>query len=209
MSIASVPHDSNISQSLKDFLETLRQHVVRATRPVYIPVSQFSGYSGVTVTAIYGTTHFNAEFLGNGNPNIEEINSLGIVGARMAAVDDACHHVFYVPKDFNVDTNIKFEVVWCTNNSDTSKTATWKIEYAANAANETLTAASTALSSAITADNVLGAYKIAVAPYGLLSGGILDHGDFLHLKISLGAVSGLNPATDEIFLLGILINDEG
>lgn len=209
MPIGNVPYDPNISPSLRDWLEKVRQQVVRPTRPIFIPVSQFGGFSGITVTAIYGTTHFGFESDGNGNPLIQEINSLGVVGARMEATGDACHHLFYVPKDFNVDTNIKFEVVWCTNNSDTSKTATWKVEYVAVGAEETLVAPNSALDEPIAADNVVGTYKVAVTPYGLIFAKTLEHGDFLHLKVSLNAVSGLNPASDEIFLLGILINDEG
>lgn len=197
MPIDNVPHEANINESLRGWLERARQTINRPRRPIYIPVTQFSGYLG-------------NQFLGVGTPNLEEINSLKIVGARIEAVNDACHHVFYVPKDMNVGTNVKFEVLWCTNSGTTSQTATWKIEYAAiKPESEALSAASTALSSAIIADNVLGAYKPAITPYGYLSKNILEHGDLLHLKVSLGAVSGLNPASDILFLLGILINDEG
>ena len=196
MPIASPSHDSNISQSTRDFLERVRQELSKPRRPIYIPVTQFSGY-------------LSNQFLGSGTPNLEQINLLGIVGTRIDATGDTCDHLFYVPKDFNVDTNIKFEVVWCTDNATASNTATWKIEYSAISEGETLSLASTALSSVITADNVVGAYKVAMAPYGFIARGILMHGDFLHLKVSLSAVSGLNLAVDKVYLLGILINDEG
>jgi len=197
-----------MTAEVRDWLITLRQDMLRAKRPEHIPVTQFSGFYRI-VDATDATKNEKIQFAGVGNPVLEEINSLGIIGARIEAVNDACHHLFYVPKDLNVDTNIKFEVVWCTNNAVLTNTATWKVQYSAIASGEALSAASTALSSVITADNVLGAYKVAVAPYGLLYGGVLEHGDMLHLDVSLGAVSGLDPAADEVFLLGILINDEG
>lgn len=208
MSIGNLPDDVEINQSLRDWLGTLRQQIIRATRPLYIPVNHFSGYYRI-VDAADATQDEQLQFAGTGNPVLQEINSLGIIGARIEAVDDACNHLFYVPKYFNVDTNIKFEVVWCTNNNTTTNTATWKVLYNAAAAGEALAAAGTALDLAITADNVLGTYKVAVTPYGLLYGGNIEHGDMLHLKVSLGAVSVLNPAVDQVFLLGILINDEG
>lgn len=181
-------YDQNISR--------MQQDINRPTRPIYIPITQFSGY-------------LSNQFLGSGAPNLEQINSLAVVGAKIDAVGDSCHHLFFVPKDFNVNTNIKFEVVWCTDSVDTAETATWDIKYLSVASGETLAAATTPLSQVITADNVLGAYKIAVAPYGVMSKEELYHGDLLHLNVSLSAVSGLNPAVDKVYLLGILINDQG
>lgn len=211
MSIGNVPHDPNIVSSLREWLERLRQHVVRPKRPIYIPVTQFSGYYRISSIDDLTEVDENIQFAGSGNPILQEINSLGIVGARIDAAGDACHHLFYVPKDLNVDTNIKFEVVWCTNSTDTSETATWRVRYSASAAGEVLSAATTALSATISADNVVGAtaYMVAIAPFGLLYRGNLQHGDFMHLEVSLSAASGLNPASDEVFLLGLLINDEG
>lgn len=195
--------DEKISfQDLRARVDEINQQIVRITqrinrpiRPIYIPVTQFSGY-------------LSGSFLGSGTPNLEQINSLGIVGARIEATGDACDHLWYVPKDFNVNTNIKIEVVWTTNSVDTSETATWKAQYSASADGEALAAASTALSETISADNVLGAYKVHIAPYGVLYGEALQHGDLVHLKISLDAVSGLNPSSDIVYLLGILINDQ-
>ena len=190
---------SSLQQQLYDLQQLTtrqQQRITRPTRPLYIPVTQFSGY-------------LSNQFLGTGTPNLEQINALGIVGARIEAVGDACDHLFFVPKDFNVGTNIKFEPVWCTDSVDTAETATWEVEYSTSAAGEGLAAASTALDATITADNVLGAYKVAVAPYGLLFKDVLEHGDLVHLKVSLDAVTGLDPASDKIYLLGILINDQG
>lgn len=186
VTIANVPDGLQIPQNLREWLIAMRQAIKRARRPVYIPVSEF-----------------------NGNPTLTEINGLGIFGAQATAVGDAFHHVFFVPKDFNIDTNTKIEVVWCTDNNTTTNTATWKIEYRAAATGEALGAASTALNSVIAADNVVGTYAVAVSPYGLIYAGAIEHEDLLHLKVSLSAVSGLDPAVDEIFLLGLKINDEG
>ncbi len=182
-------------RGLVDEIRKINQKLSRPKRPLYIPVTEFSGY-------------LSSSFLGTGAPNLEQINSLGIVGARIEAVTDACHHLFYIPKDFNVDTNIRIAAVWGTNSSDTSESATWKVEYSAIAVGETLIAPATALNTVIAADNVLGAYKVAESAYGTIFRGNLNHGDYLHLKISLSAVSGLNPASDIVFLLGILITDE-
>lgn len=180
---------------LQSRVERIQQRISRPTRPIYIPVTQFSGF-------------LSDSFLGTGTPNLENINSLGIVGARIEAVGDACHHLWSVPKDFNVNSNIKFEPVWTTNSIDTAETATWTVEHSPIADGETLIAPATALNEPGGADNVLGAYALAVAPYGLLHGDVLQHGDLVHLKLSLSAVSGLNPAVDLVYLLGILINDQ-
>lgn len=180
---------------LQQDIVRLKQRINRPVRPIYIPVTQFSGF-------------LSNQFLGTGTPNLEQINSLGIVGTRIDATGDACDHLWCVPKDFNVDTNIKFEVVWTTNSVDTSETATWKVQYSASADGEALAAASTSLDEVISADTVLGAYKIHIAPYGAIFGGNLQHGDLVHLKVSLDSVSGLNPAADTVYILGILINDQ-
>lgn len=186
MSIGNVPFDPNTGASLRAWFESLRQHVSRPKRPLFLHAKDF-----------------------NSGPSFTEINSLGIYGVRFMAVGDSIHHMFYVPKDFNVGTNIKFEALWCTDSVDTSETATWEILYSSSAEGEALTAATTALDSAITADNVLGAYKLAISPYGLLYKDAMEHGDILHIKLSLSAVSGLNPAVDAVFLIGLIINDEG
>lgn len=208
MSIGNLPNEPSLSPSMLGWLDRAKQELNKLRRPLYIPVTQFSGYQRI-VDATDATEDVRFRFAGAGNPVLDEVNSLGIIGARIEAVDDACHHLFYVPKDFNVNSNIKIEVAWCTDSSDTSETATWKVQYKSIAAGETLSAVDTELNSLITADNVLGTYKYSVSPYGLIYKDVLEHGDLLHLKISLGAVSGLAPASDIIFLLGILINDEG
>lgn len=204
MSISNPPGDPGIPDSLVGWLDRVRQELNKPRRPLYIPVTQFSGYQRIVSGA-----NFNFTFLGTGTPELQEINSLGIVGARIEAVDDACHHLFYVPKDFNVGSNIKVEIEWTTNNNTTSNTATWKVRYSATKDGEAFSAATTELNSVITADNVLGSWKRAIAPFGLIYNGLLEHSDLVHLEVSLGAVSGLNPASDQIFLLGIVINDEG
>lgn len=196
MSIGNAPDDPNISASLKQWLERVRQELSKPRRPIYIPVTEFSGF-------------LNDQFLGSGTPVLQEINSLCVVGARIEATGDSCHHLFFVPKDFNVDTNIKIEVVWCTNSVDVAETATWGVQYNAAAPGQALAAAGTPLNETIAADNVLGAYTVAVSPYGLLYKGALDHGDLVHLNVTLDAVQGLNPAVDQVFLLAILINDQG
>lgn len=194
MSIGSVPF-GNIDGSLSSWLERLRQDVNRPKRPIYIPVTQFSGL-------------LNDASLSTGTPALGQVNSLGLVGLRIDAATDAINHLFYVPKDFNVDTNIKFSVVWTTNSVDTAETATWKVQYNAITAGQALAAASSELDTVISEDNVLGSYVISESPEGILSGGNWYHGDYVNLKVSLSAVSGLDPATDIVFLLGLLITDE-
>lgn len=195
MTLGSVPHDTNLGSSLRAWLERARQEISKPKRPIFIPVTQFSGL-------------LNDASVGSGAPALGQINSLGLIGLRIDAVNDAIHHLFFIPKDFNVSTNVRIGVVWTTNSSDTSETATWEVEYNPITAGQTLAAASTAMDNVITADTVLGAYIIHESPYGTIFEGNLYHMDYLHLNISLSAVSGLNPAADEVFLLGILINDE-
>jgi len=178
------------------WLTRLGQQVNRPRRPIYIAVTEFNG-------------KLADQFLGAGSVPLEQINSLRIVGARFLATKLEADHIFRVPKDFNVDTNTKFEVVWCTNSVTLAQTATWKVSYSVAGEGEALTTAITDLNQLVPADNVLGPYAVATASYGLMYKQILEHGDMLHLRISLDSVSGLDPAVDEVYLLGILINDEG
>ena len=187
MSIGNPPPiDPSLGPSLSDYLVEVQREINRPRKPIFIHAKDF-----------------------NSAPNITEINSLGIYGVRMSAVGNFVDHIFSVSKDFNVGTNIKIEVVWCTSSANTAYTATWKVLYKATSENEVLSAADIGLGTPITADNVVGSYNLAISPYGVVNQDAFNHGDMLHLRISLSAVTGFNLATDAVFLMGILINDEG
>jgi len=193
--LVNPPHDRTVSDQVSQWMTRVSQQLNRPKRPVYIAVTEFNG-------------KLADAFLGAGAVPLEQIAALRIVGARFLAVKLEADHVFRVPNDFNVDTNTKIQVVWCTNSVNTAQTATWKVQFSTSAEGEALTTALTDLDEQIIADNVLGPYFVATTPYGLLYNKRLEHGDMLHLKVGLDAVSGLDPAVDEVFLLGILINDE-
>jgi len=201
VSIGNPPSiDLKFGVSLSDCLVEIQREINKRKRPIYIPATHFSGF--------YNTTGGTIQFAGSGNPQLADINGLGIVGARFEALNDSCHHLFRVPVDFNVDTNLRVEVEWCTSSPNLASTVTWVVRYFAIADGEIILAASTALDTVITSDNVLGSYRRAVTPSGFINGGNLEHNDLIHFNVILSEVSGLNPATDQIFLLGLSLNDE-
>lgn len=199
MSIGQPPN-ADISPSILQWLTEVANELNKTRKLVYIPATQFSGY--------FNTSGGTIQSAGIGNPQLVEINSLGIVGLRFNAINDSVHHLFRVPIDFNVDTNLRVQLEWCISSSDISGTVTWGVRYRPVAEDETIAAAITALDTPIAADNVVGSFARMITPSGFIDIGQLNHEDLVHFDITLDAVSGLNPVADQIILLGLLLNDE-
>lgn len=144
---------------------------------------------------------------GSGNPEISEVNSLGFGAVKMSAAGDDVHMIVPLPDNICVSCPIKVSVAWSTNDTTpATDTATWKVLYSATALGEAFSAATTALNTAIAADAISGvAYGLQETPQGVISANVLSRGDTLHILAELDAVSGLNPASDVVFLHGVYI----
>ncbi len=160
---------------------------------IYIPYSQFSVDANLVSNA-------------TGAPVVQEINGTDISGVRMDATGDTV--VFNVPLPDNtcVDCQIKVSTAWSTSSVVTTATATWAVTYKAIAAGEALTAASTALDTAITADTVSSTqFALNESPQGIIAAGTLSRSDMLVLAVELDATQALNPATAQVYLNGIYL----
>lgn len=144
---------------------------------------------------------------GSGNAAISEVNSLGFAGMRFTAVANDVHMIVPLPPNACVSCPIKFSVAWSTSDvTPSTDTATWKVLYAAIADGESLSAASTALDTAITADAIDGdAYAWQETPQGVIAADTLSRDDVLHVLVELDAVSGLDPSTDVVFMHGLFM----
>ena len=165
---------------------------VKSTVKMFIPYTSFHTRADASV--------------GAGDPVTAEINSLGIVGVQMEAAGDDAHTLLPLPDNICVSCPIKISVLWSTNSTTTTQTATWKILYKRLALGDGLAAAATDLDTTITADSVLGtAYGLNETPQGVITAGTLTRGDTLHLLAELDAVSGLNPAVSGVYFHGIYV----
>lgn len=165
---------------------------VKNTVKIFIPYTDFHTDSDSSV--------------GAGDPVLTEINSLGVMGIQMEAAGDDAHILLPLPDNICVNCPIKISVLWSTNSTTTTQTATWKILYKRLALGDGLAAAATDLNTTITADSVLGtAYGLNETAQGVITAGTLSRGDVLHLLAELDAVSGLNPAVSGVYFHGIYI----
>jgi hypothetical protein len=144
--------------------------------------------------------------VGAGDPVVAEVNSLGLSGIQLEAAGDDFHWLIPVPDEMAVGLPMKISALWTTDATTTTETATFKALYKAIAFGEALAAADVALDTVITADAVDDtAYGLQESPQGVINGGNMSKGEMLHILMELDAVSGLNPAADVVFLLGIFI----
>lgn len=145
--------------------------------------------------------------VGAGDPVLAEINSLGITGLQIEAAGDDFHWLWMPPSNLDTSAPVKVSAIWTSNSTTTTQTATWKVLYGQDTFNSgAMAAAATALDTAIAADNCLGtAYVLQQSPEGLIGPGDIDPAKMMHILCELDAVSGLNPASDVVFLVGIMI----
>ena len=183
---------ASLAHALTSNLPHQNRADIKSTVKVFVPYTGFHTRADASV--------------GAGDPVTAEINSLGLVGIQMEAAGDDAHILWPIPDNLCINCPIKISVLWSTNSTTTTQTATWKILYKRLALGDGLAAAATDLNTTITADSVLGtAYGLNETPQGVITSGTLSRGDILHLLAELDAVSGLNPAVSGVYFHGIYI----
>lgn len=188
-SVYGLPPPNLPHQNSKNFASTIK---------VFVPYTDLS-FGVNTNSAILDT-------LGVGTAKVQEVNSLGFAGVQMTAAAQDVHMILPIPSNMCVACQLKVSVAWSTSSTTTSQTATWKVLYSAIAAGEALAVAGTALDTAIVADSVTSvAYALQETPQGIIVSNTLSRSDMLHILVELDAVSGLNPASDTVFLHGVYL----
>jgi len=99
----------------------------------------------------------------------------------------------YVNDKLDLGSDIGLRVLWSSSSATTTDTATHRILYTkVQPDSGTLPGlAATVLSTAITADAVVGANVLQKSPAGVISGGTITDNDALVLALNVNAVSGL------------------
>lgn len=102
---------------------------------------------------------------------------------------------------------INLYVLWSTDSTTTTQTATWRLRYAAVTPETDATTASVAvLTSAIAADTVTAtANMLQRTAAGVIDPNNVLEGDWLKLRLDCSAVSGLALATDVVNFHGVEI----
>jgi hypothetical protein len=123
----------------------------------------------------------------------------------MDTAGDLLDHMMKLPYDLDVNKLVRFRVNWTSGSSTTADTIGWKVFYKELIPNvTTIAAASTALSTVIPSDTVVGAYTDQWTEYGILNAGAISPlAESWTLQVELDAfAAGL---TEDKFLLGLEI----
>ncbi len=148
--------------------------------------------------------YISTQGVGVGDPFLAEVNSIGLVGIRMEATGDDAHVLIPLPSNMCVDCPVKFSVLWSTNSTTTTQTATWKVLYNEGGVGEALAAAASSPDTTITADSVLGtAYMLNETSQAVINSGTFDRNDVIHVLAELDDVSGLVPSSAVVILHGM------
>ncbi len=164
---------------------------------VYIPAWHFQGLDYETTT----TTDIKSVGVGAGNDlAIAEVNTSNVTGVAFGANADTLEHFLLLPTHLDKAFPVYFRVWWTANN--TSGSVTWDVLYKSYVANSTVLgsgAATTALSTAIGANNMAGvAFTVMRTAEGKLNGGTLaDNVEALQLSVKRTAATTV---TSAIFL---------
>jgi len=145
--------------------------------------------------------------LGTGAPESENINSLGLIGGRLAALTDQVLHMMRIPEKWDLAEDLHFRVHWMSNDTVAAQTATFTLLYDQIAEGAALAAPATALSTPLVADeDSVVAYGLNVSDdKGILAGDTLSKDRFLVLSLAITDDVGLDVTSDEVFLLGLEI----
>lgn len=177
----------------------------------YLPLNTFGGYYTIALTTeaaaaepAAGTMLISA---GTGGPYPTEVTDSGIVGLYVNDTADSVGILYPVPYDMDVKSPMDFAVVWCSDQSTTTDTSTWKVLYTElTIDSEAIEAGASALDTAIAADtNVAAVRGIQQTAWGTLNGGTLTHGNFLALDVSYAAESGGDATSDVVHGLYLVV----
>jgi hypothetical protein len=123
---------------------------------------------------------------GAGSPSFGEVSSFKVTGLHIDAAGDDIGHLWIIPYDCDVQSDIEFRVWWSSGSSTTTDGVVWKVLYTEITPDgEALAAGATALSTAIASDTVLGANYLQASPWGVLNGGTLTVGRAVSLVVEL------------------------
>src|SRR3990167_3511521 len=134
----------------------------------------------------------------------------GVVGNGVwqpASTGDTVTYVLYDDK-IDVASAVNVSVLWSTNNTTTTNSATFRALYSALTLNTTaVSVGGTALDTTITSDApVSTANALLETPQGVLAAGTLTDGQALSLALNVSAVSGLTlgaASSDRICVYGV------
>ena len=167
----------------------------------YLPL-QRQGWYAIANASDQADIAVNAAVIsaGAGNASFGELTDSGVVGLKIDTAGDLITLMWPIPYDCDVQSAVNFAVQWCSNQTTTTDTFTWKILYTELTLNETaIDTPATALSTAIAADaNVAGVYAIQQTPWGVLGGGTLTNGNVMLLHVELDAVVGATLGSDVV-----------
>lgn len=161
---------------------------------IFIPSVSFTGLIGAAGVSIGANT---------GALVTKEISTFGMVAALPDTDGDVLDHLLALPYDVDLRKDIRFRVHWTSGSADTADTIDWKVFYLGIVPDSTtIAAATTALTTVIAQDTVIGAYKYQVTSYGLLKGDTLAYNtEALALQVEMDTFAvGLS---EDKFLLGL------
>lgn len=144
---------------------------------------------------------------GTGAPSFGEVTDAGIVGLHIDDTADSIALLYPVPYDMDIKSKMEFSVIWCSNQTTTSDTTTWTVQYTELTINsEAIEVGGTALDTAIAADtNVAAVTGIQQTSWGIINGDTLTAGNWLSLDVSMSAESGGDVSSDAVHGMYLVI----
>lgn len=163
---------------------------------------------------IIGTNGWAAALVGAGagDPIIGENTTSSLTGLRIQANADSHAMLISLPRDVDVESDIRFRIFWSSDQTTVADKYTWTLTYAELTVNSTSgmnTAAATALNTAIAEDtNLVTASALSATPWGVLNGGTLtgtEQEDYLLNILLTATTNGGTVATDLVIWYGLQI----
>jgi len=197
--------------ALKRAMPHASKYHVEKYKYEYLPLQAYGGSYTIALTTeaaaaepVAGAMLISA---GTGSPYFTEITDSGIVGMYVNDTADSVGILYPIPYDMDVKSAMEFSVIWCSNQTTTTDTCTWKVQYTElTIDSEAIEAGATALDTAIAADtNVAAVTGLQQTSWGILNGGNLTHGNWLALDVSYSAESGADAASDTIHGIYLVI----
>lgn len=201
--------------ALKRAMPHVSNYGVEKYKYVYLPLQAWGGWVAVVNASDQADIAVEDAITsaGTGAPSFGEITDSGIVGLHVDDTADSVGILWPIPYDCDVKSKIEFAVTWCSDQTTTTDTVTWKVLYTELTINsEAIEAGATALNTAIAADtNVAAVTGLQQTAWGVLNGGTLtgDAGDaprnHLALDISHETESGADATSDAIHAIHLII----
>lgn len=107
--------------------------------------------------------------VGAGDVVTAELNAAGFIVPAPDTAADEIGFIWLVPYDVDERYELGFRVLWSSDNTGTTDTATWKINWAHFGEGEAIAAPTGVLSTVIAADTVTGQYHFQKTARGVLT----------------------------------------